>query len=192
MLLCRGVRALVPTRSLSRPGVPDIKLDVRRDITEYEASAWVPRVDQASRIVTTFLRHGSSDKRYTVHSPDDYVRVTILVQLPEFKKHNINANFLEAIMMHARPRLMLNAEQTKTRAIQGHTLDTLDLNQLYGKILSVSQYYNHQMWGGNPPDTLVVEISNENYLDNWKRKNTFTPSINKRIHTMRAVRGTAP
>ena len=81
--------------------------------------------------------------------------------------------------MHARPRLMLNAEQTKIRAIQGHTLDILDLNQLYEKILSVSQFYNHQMWGGNPPDTLVVEISNENYSDNWKRMDTFNPSINE-------------
>ena len=48
------------------------------------------------------------------------------------------------------------------------------------------------MWGGNPPDTLVVEIGNENYLDNWKGMNTFTPSINKRVRTMRAARGTAP
>ena len=48
------------------------------------------------------------------------------------------------------------------------------------------------MWGGNPPDTLVVEISNENYLDNWKRMDTFTPGISKRIHTMRAARGTGP
>ena len=77
-----------------KTGVPDIKLNVRRDITEYESSAWVPRIDQASKIVTTFLRHGSSDWRYHVHSPDGYVRAAILVQLPEFKKHNINANFL--------------------------------------------------------------------------------------------------
>ena len=53
-----------------KTGVPDIKLDVRRAITEYESSAWLPRIDQASEVVTTFLRHGSNDKRYNVHSPD--------------------------------------------------------------------------------------------------------------------------
>ena len=48
------------------------------------------------------------------------------------------------------------------------------------------------MWGGVAQDTLVVEISHENYLDDWKRVGTFTPSIRKRFHTMKAVRGTAP
>ena len=61
-----------------KTGVPDITLDVRRAITEYESSAWIPRIDQASKVVTTFLRHGSNDKRYNVHSPDGYVRVAIL------------------------------------------------------------------------------------------------------------------
>ena len=76
---------------------PDITLNTPRDITEYEHSAWIPRIDQASKIVTTFLRHGSSDARFNVHSPDGYVRVAILVQLPEFKKHKIDERILEVI-----------------------------------------------------------------------------------------------
>ena len=96
-------------------------------------------------------------------------------------------------MMHARPRIMMNAEHTKLKAIQGHTLDTLDINQLYEKIISIAHYANHPLWqGGVAPDTLVVEISHENYLDNWKRMGTVTPSISKKFHTMKAVRGTAP
>ena len=66
--------------------------------------------------------------------------MAILVQLPEFKKNNIDAKLLEVIMMHARPRIMMNAEHTKLKAIQGHTLDTLDINQLYEKIISISHY----------------------------------------------------
>ena len=50
----------------------------------------------------------------------------MLVQLPEFKKHKIDERILEVILMHGRTRLMLNADKTKIRAIQGHTLDTLD------------------------------------------------------------------
>ena len=97
-----------------------------------------------------------------------------VVQLPEFKKYNIDAKLLEVIMMHARPRIMMNAEHTKLKAIQGHTLDTLDFNQLYEKIISIAHYYNHPLWqGGVAPDTLVVEISHENY---WTIGRGWEPS----------------
>ena len=135
-----------------KTGVPDITLNTRRDITGYESGAWIPRTDQASKIVTTFLRHGSSDTRFNVYSPDGYVRVAILVQLHGFKKHNIDAKILEVIMMHGRARLMMSADQTKIKAIQAHTLDILDYNKLYEKILSIPFFELHPMWGGNPPD----------------------------------------
>ena len=64
-------------------GVPDIKIDVHRDITPYESSAWASLIDETSKFVTTYLRHGVPDKRYNVHTQDGYVRAAILVQLPE-------------------------------------------------------------------------------------------------------------
>ena len=41
-------------------GAPDIKLCTTRDITTDESSAWIPRIEQASKEVANFLRHGSS------------------------------------------------------------------------------------------------------------------------------------
>ena len=38
----------------------------------------------------------------------------------------------------------------------------------------------------------MVEISTENSLDNWERMGLFKPSLNRKIHTMRAIRGTDP
>ena len=89
-------------------------------------------------------------------------------------------------------RLMLNADQTKIRAIQGHTLDILDYNKLYEKILSIPFFEHHRLWGGNTPDMAVVEISNEPALDSWKRMGVYKPSLNKKIHTMKGIRGTDP
>ena len=39
--------------------------------------------------------------------------------------------------MHGRQRLMLNADKTKVRAIQGHTLEMFDYDQLYERIISI-------------------------------------------------------
>ena len=118
--------------------------------------------------------------------------MAILVQLPEFRKNKVDHKLLELVMMNAYPGIMMNPEGTHLKAIQGHTLDTLDINQLYEKIVSIAHYYNHPLWqGGVAPDTLLVEISHENNLDNSKRMGTFTPSISKISHTMKAVRGTA-
>ena len=60
------------------------------------------------------------------------------------------------------------------------------------KILFIPFFERHPLWGGNSPDMLVVEISNENSLDNWKRMGMFKPSLSRKIHTMRAIRGTGP
>ena len=63
---------------------------------------------------------------------------------------------------------------------------------MYEKINTLEEYANHPLWQGeNPPDHVVFEISNENHLDHWKRLGSFAPSITKRFHTMKAVRGTA-
>ena len=74
----------------------------------------------------------------------------------------------------------MNAEGAKLKAIQGHTLDRFDINQLYEKITSVEHYVHHPLWRGeDAPDQLVFEINHENYLDNRKRMGTFSPSVNE-------------
>ena len=85
-----------------RTDAPDIKLTTPRDITQDESNAWLPRIDQASKEVANFLRHGASDQKYNIHSSDGYVRVSILVQLPQFRQHKIDAKILEVILMHGR------------------------------------------------------------------------------------------
>ena len=93
-------------------GAPDIKLCTNRDITPDESSAWIPRIEQASKSVTNFLRHGSPERKYNIHSPDGYIKVSMLVQLPRFRQWKIDARILEVILMHGRQRLMLNADKT--------------------------------------------------------------------------------
>ena len=137
-------------------GAPDIKLGINRDITPYESSAWVPRIEQASKAVTDYLRHGFDDHKYNIHSSDGYVRVAMLVQLPQFKKWNIDKKVLEVIMMHGRQRLMLNHDKTKIRAVQGHTLDLFEYDRLYERIISIPFFENWREWGGNTPNMAVV------------------------------------
>ena len=112
------------------------------------------------------------------------------MQLPQFKRLGINEKFLEVIMMHGRPRLMLNHDKTKIRAIQGHTLGTLEYDRLYDKIISIPFFQQWRGWGGNTPDMVVVELKSEPTLVNWRRLGLLRPSINGRIHTMKAVVGT--
>ena len=127
-----------------------------------------------------------------VHSKDGYVRVAILVQLPEFKKRRADHRVLELIMMSAYPRIMVNPDGTCVKAIQGHSLEWFDIDQLYEKVGTPEEYANHPLWQGeDPPDQLVFELSNENHLDQWRRLGTFAPSVVKRYHTMKAVGGTA-
>eukprot|EP00919_Chromeraceae_sp_WS-2016_P019593 GHVR01046686.1.p1 GENE.GHVR01046686.1~~GHVR01046686.1.p1 ORF type:complete len:271 (-),score=26.56 GHVR01046686.1:46-858(-) len=172
--------------------VPDIKPDVNRDITPYESSAWAPRINEVSKFVTTYLRHGVPDKGFHVHTQDGYFRVAILVRLPEFRKNNVDHKILELVMMSAYPRIMMNPEGTYFKAIQGHTLEWFDICRLYEKLNTPEEYVNHPLWRNeDPPDQLVFELSNENHLDHWRRLGSFAPSVTKRFHTMKAVRGTA-
>ena len=87
----------------------DIVLNTNRAITEEENSAWIPRIDQASKSVTNFLRHGSPDKRFNIHSPDGYIRESNLAHLPGFRKWKIDHRVLEIILMHGRKMLMTKA-----------------------------------------------------------------------------------
>ena len=173
-------------------GVPGIELDVNRDVTPYETSAWVLRINGVSRFVTTYLRHGVQDKRFNVHTQDGYVRVAILVQLPEFRKDRVDHKILELVMMSAYPRIMMSPDGTHLKAIQGHTLEWFDIDRLYEKLNTPEEYVNHPLWRNeDPPDQLVFELSNENHLGNWRRMGSFAPGLRKRFHTMKAVRGTA-
>ena len=66
-----------------KTSVEDIKLNPNRPIDAGD-NAWPPgRLDEASKRIATFLRHGSQDRRYNIHGPDGYVRVAVFVQLPE-------------------------------------------------------------------------------------------------------------
>ena len=130
-----------------RTDVPDMKLNFHRDITPDEASAWVPRINEASKFVTSYLRHGTQDERFNVHSKDGYVRVAILVQLPEFKKRRIDHRILELIMMSAHPGIMVNPDGTCVKAIQGHSSEWFDIDQLYEKVDTPEEYANHPLAG---------------------------------------------
>ena len=141
-------------------GAPDIIRNTSRDITVGGRSAWIPRIEQASKSVTSFLRHGSPDWRFNIHSPDGYMKVSMLAQLPQFRQWKIDERILEVILMHGRSRLMLNTDKTKIRAIQGHTLEKFDLELLYDNIISIPFFTGHKLWGGNTPNMAVVEITN--------------------------------
>ena len=93
-------------------------------------------------------------------------------------------------MMHGRQRLMLNNDRTKIRAIQGHTLSTLEYDKLYERIISIPFFQNWRGWGGNTPNMVIVELKNEPTLMNWRRLGLLKPSVNARIHTMKAIVGT--
>ena len=84
-------------------GAPDIKLCVPRDLTTYERNAWIPRIEQASKETANFLRHGAPDPKFNIHSPDGYVRVAVLIQLPQFRQWNIDNKILEVTYSNAWP-----------------------------------------------------------------------------------------
>ena len=88
-----------------RTDVPDIKLEVPRAPVLDNDGLWIPRINEASKVVTAYLRHGAQDKRYNAHSKDGYVRVAVLIQLPEMKRHKIDHRVLELILMSANPRI---------------------------------------------------------------------------------------
>ena len=113
-----------------RTDVPDIKLGSPRPLTLEADNVWIPRINVASKFVTAYLRHGGQDERYNVHSKDGYVRVAVLVQLPEFKRHKIDHRVLEIIMMNAYPRIMTNEDGDRVKAIQGHSLEWFDIDKI--------------------------------------------------------------
>ena len=85
----------------------------------------------------------------------------------------------------------MNASGDRIRAIQGHTLDHFVISELYAKIITLEEFMNHPKWAGRGvPDHLVLEISNESHLDQWRRLGAFPPSQRYRFHTMKAVCGT--
>ena len=45
-----------------KTSVPDIKLNLPRPLDDGD-NAWLPRVDEASRRITAYLRHGSQDEK---------------------------------------------------------------------------------------------------------------------------------
>ena len=86
---------------------------------------------------------------------------------------------------------MTNDSGDRIRAIQGHSLERFHIDELYEKINNLEEYVHHSRWeGGDAPDRSVLELTNENHLDQWRRIGTFVPSIVRRFHTMRAVCGT--
>ena len=71
--------------------------------------------NEASKVVTAYLRHGGQDKRYNVHTTDGYVRVAVLIQLPEMKRLKIDHRVLELILMSNNPRIMTNGSGDRVR-----------------------------------------------------------------------------
>ena len=144
--------------------VPDIKLNVPRAFDDGD-NAWLPRVDEASRRTTAYLRHGGQDKRYNIHSSDGYVRVAVCIQLPGMRRFKIDQRVLELILMSNSPRIMTNDSGDRIKAIQGHSLDRFDIAELCEKINTLEGYVHHPKWGDrDAPDQLVPELTNENHL----------------------------
>ena len=179
-----------PTGPIKTSG-EDIHLDPNRPMDACD-NEWPPgRLDEASRRIATYLRHGSQDRRYNIHGPDGYVRVAVFIQLPEMRNVRIDQHVVELVLKSRNPRIMTNASGDRIRAIQGHTLEQFNISELYIKISTHEDFVNHPEWvGRGVPDNLVLEISNENHLDQWRRIGTFPPRLRYRFHTMRAVCGT--
>ena len=158
--------------------VEDIKLNPNRPMDERD-NAWPPgRLDEASRRITTYLRHGSQDRRYNIHGPDGYARVALFIQLPEMRNVSTDRHVIELVLKSHNPIIMTNASGDRIRAIQGHTLEQFNISELYNKINTHEDFINHPKWVGRGiPDHLVLEISNENHSDQWRRIGTFPPSL---------------
>ena len=172
--------------------VLDIILNLNRFI-DHNDDAWTAGlIDEASKCITAYLRHGSQDKRYNIHMANGYVRVAIFIQLPQMKRDRIDQSVIELVLMSSSPRIMTNANEDCIRAIQGHTLEQFDISELYEKISTLEDYVRHQKWTGriNAPDQLVLEMTNESHPNQWRRLETYLPSQYRRFHTMRAVCGT--
>ena len=66
-----GLGPTVPTNV----SAPDIQLNLNRPVDARD-NEWPPgRLEEVSRRIPAYLRHGSQDKRYNIHGSDGYVRV---------------------------------------------------------------------------------------------------------------------
>ena len=63
------------------------------------------RVDAASKVVTSYLRHGTKDPKYDLHGTDGYISVGLLVQLPLMKVNSISKQVIELILRCTNTRL---------------------------------------------------------------------------------------
>ena len=150
----------------------DIKLDINRPPGPRDA-AWPPsRVEEASRVIITYLRHGSDGTRYIIQGTDGYVRVALSVQLPMMSKHKIDQHVIELVLKSPNPRIVMDDAGTRIRAIQGHSMARYNIAELYAEIKSLEKFRSDPIWAGMVPGHLVIEISKEVHLTNWARVKT--------------------
>ena len=169
--------------------VPDIKLAISRPGPR--DAAWPPsRVEEASRAITAYLRHGSGDTRYNIQGTDGYIRVALFVQLPMISKAGIDQHVIGLVLKSPNPRIVIDDSGTRIRAIQGHSMARYNIAELYTEITSPEWFRSDPIWAGRVPDHLVIEISKEVHLTQWARIRTYAPSMNNKYHTMKAVCGT--
>ena len=94
-----------------------IKLNLNRP-PDPRDDAWPPsRVEEASRVITSYLRHGGEDKRYNIQGSDGYVRVAVFVQLPMMAKLNIDPCLIELVLKSPNPRIMMSDDGARIRAV---------------------------------------------------------------------------
>ena len=149
------------------------------------------RVDAASKVVTSYLRHGTKDPKHNLQRTDGYISVRLLVQLPLMIASGTNKQVIELILKCINTRLATDATRTLVRAIQGHSLPRYNIDELYTEIKTLADFRADPVWAGRePPDHLVVEISKELTLTQWARAKILPPTTAIRWHTMEAVSGT--
>ena len=87
-----------------KTSVADIKLNPNRPI-DADDNAWpAARIDEASRRIAAYHRHGSQDERYNIHGPDGYVRVAVFMQLPEMKRMLVSISVWSSSFLRATAR----------------------------------------------------------------------------------------
>ena len=148
------------------------------------------RVDAASKMVTSYLRHGTKDQRYNFQGTDGYVRVNLLVQLPVMKSWGIDKQIIELILRCFHTGIAADATRMRIRAFQGQSLPRYNADELYKESPTLAAFRADTVRKGNTPDHLVLEISKERTLTQWARAKTLPPTALLRWHTMKALSGT--
>ena len=157
----------------------DIKLDIDRPPGPRDAARPPSRVEEAPRVITTYLRHGSDDTRYKIQGTDGYVRVELFVQLPMVSKNKIDQHVVELVLKIPDPRIVMDDAGSRIRAIQGRSMARYNIAELYTEIKSLEEFRSDPVWAGRVPDHLVIEISKEVHLTNWARVNTYTRPLDE-------------